>query len=173
MIVLIGYMGSGKSSIGATLAKLLEIDHIDLDAYIEAQEEMSVSEIFKRKGEVFFRKKEYAYLKEFLERKDNVVLSLGGGTPCYGNNAEAIVDSGVDSFYLKASVSTLAGRLSSQKATRPLIAHLKCNVELLEFVGKHLFERDPYYRKAGKVIDVDTKDVKEIASEVIGQLQMR
>ena len=83
IIVLIGYMASGKSTIGRILADKLNYSFIDLDDYIEEKEQTSVSEIFKSKGEIYFRKLETTSLQALLNNKDNLVLSLGGGTPCY------------------------------------------------------------------------------------------
>ena len=89
-VVLLGYMGSGKSSVGALLASKLEISFFDLDAIIEEEEQLSVNEIFAKKGEIYFRKKEHSVLHSLLEKKESFVLSLGGGTPCYFNNHEVI-----------------------------------------------------------------------------------
>ena len=85
-IVLIGYMASGKSTIGKILAKELNLSFIDLDHYISDREQMSIPEIFNQKGEIYFRKIETKCLLEVLEKEQEFILSLGGGTPCYGNN---------------------------------------------------------------------------------------
>lgn len=82
-IVLIGYMGCGKSSIGKSLAKKLRKKYLDLDDYIENREGKTVYDIFKNDGEIYFRKKETIYLKELIENRDNIIISLGGGTPCF------------------------------------------------------------------------------------------
>lgn len=166
MIILLGYMGSGKSAVGKALAADLALEHVDLDDHISVSEGMSVAALFRKKGEVYFRKKETEVLQKLLTDNPAIVLSLGGGTPCFGNNADLISQSEAKAFYLNASVSTLSKRLAGQRKHRPLIAHLRCNVELIEFIGKHLFERTPYYRKAGQVINVDGKNVTEIVSEI-------
>ena len=90
IVVLIGYMASGKSTLGRILANKLNYDFIDLDDYIEEKEQLLVSDIFKSKGELYFRKMETLYLKELLDNKTKLVLSLGGGTPCYSNNMDFI-----------------------------------------------------------------------------------
>ena len=153
-IVLLGYMGSGKSTLGKLLAKDLNLSFTDLDDYIVENEKMSISEIFKNKGEIYFRTIENTYLQKFLLEKDKYVLALGGGTPCYANNMEFIKNKGIKSFYLKASISTLIDRLLSAKQNRPLVANLE-NEKLPEFVAKHLFERRFYYEQADFTIQVD------------------
>ena len=107
-IVLLGYMASGKSTIGKLLSKALSMPFIDLDAYIESKEKSSIKAIFNTKGEIYFRKIEHAHLCDLLDSEKDFVLSLGGGTPCYANNMDAIVKAKqTTSFYLQASVSLL------------------------------------------------------------------
>lgn len=166
-VVLMGYMGSGKSSIASLLATTLNISPVDLDQYIEEKEQLSIPEIFKTKGEIYFRKKEADYLVELLQDPLTKVLSLGGGTPCFGNNIER-VKSAPDtlSVYLTASIETLTLRLFNEKENRPLISHLKSKKELEDFIRKHLFERSYYYRQADFVIQTDGKTLKEIVEEI-------
>ncbi|MUH37454.1 shikimate kinase [Zobellia amurskyensis] len=168
-IVLLGYMGSGKSTIGRLLAQKKDLEFIDLDNYIEQAENMSVSDIFKNKGELYFRKKEYQYLHEVLAQKNNFVLSLGGGTPCYGNNMQAILEETKNAFYLKVSIPELTKRLLKEKDERPLVRNL-AEEELPEFIGKHLFERSYFYNQANKVISCDNKNQQEIVTEVVTAL---
>ena len=89
-ITLLGYMGSGKSTVGKELAHALHIPFKDLDDYIIEKEGMSIKEIFQEKGEIYFRLQESRYLKELLHAKEDLVLALGGGTPCYADNMNAI-----------------------------------------------------------------------------------
>ncbi|NNC51131.1 MAG: shikimate kinase [Flaviramulus sp.] len=168
ILVLIGYMASGKSTIGNKLAKKLNYKFIDLDDYIKKKENLSVADIFKSKGEIYFRKQESHYLNELLQTKGNMILSVGGGTPCYSNNMELILQSRfVRSIYLKASISTLVKNLTKNKNERPLIAHLKTDESLTEFIGKHLFERISYYSQAEIQIITDAKSKKEIVEEIV------
>ncbi|MDN3725320.1 shikimate kinase [Aequorivita sp. SDUM287046] len=149
-IILIGYMGSGKSSVGRELAARLGVRFIDLDAEIEIQENVSISKIFSEKGEIFFRKLENFVLQRILQLDENYVLATGGGTPCYGNAMEIIIgQKDAISIYLKTSVDRLIARLVTEKDNRPLLAHLKNEAELNEFVRKHLFERSYFYNQAG------------------------
>ena len=120
-IVLLGYMASGKSSIGKKLAKMLSMKFLDLDDYIIEKEGMSISKIFKDKGEIYFRKIENKYLKEALTKKEDFILALGGGTPCYGNNMDEVNKNETISIYLQGSNLTMTKRLIKKKAKRPLI----------------------------------------------------
>lgn len=171
IIILIGYMASGKSSIGKRLAKKLNYKLVDLDDYIEDKENMSVSKIFKKKGEVYFRKQESHYLKKLLKKDKNMILAVGGGTPCYSDNMKLILESeNVKSIYLKASLSTLANKLMEKKAKRPLIAHIETLEAMTEFIGKHLFERMPFYEQAEVHVSIDGKDKDEVTEEVAKKL---
>ncbi|MCF6279604.1 MAG: shikimate kinase [Flavobacteriaceae bacterium] len=163
-IVLVGYMASGKSSVGKILAEKLRVDFIDLDAYIELKEELSIPDIFVEKGEIYFRLKETEYLKELLNLTDNFVLSVGGGTPCYANNIKLITEKS-QLFYLRASINTLYNRLKRQRKSRPMIANLKLE-DLKEFIAKHLFERVVYYEQAEFTINTDEKIINEIVEEI-------
>ncbi|MHB0756083.1 shikimate kinase [Polaribacter sp. M15] len=164
-IVLLGYMASGKSSIGKKLSKMLNVKFIDLDDYIIGKEKMSVTTIFKEKGEIYFRNIEHIYLKEILENEADCILSLGGGTPCYSNNMKLINDSNSTSIYLQGSVPTMIKRLINKKAKRPLIASLGDD-KIPEFVAKHLFERRFFYEQAKITIKIDDKKKREVAEEI-------
>lgn len=167
-VIFLGYMGSGKSTIGKQLSKIISSDYLDLDDYISDKENNSVDEIFKNKGEIYFRKKETEYLKLLLESKKDFVLSLGGGTPCYGNNMDLIAKSAT-SFYLKASINELYDRLKTRKSERPLIKNI-ANDDLKEFIAKHLFERSSFYEKANHSLLVDGKSIDEIVDEVMTKI---
>ena len=168
-LVLLGYMGCGKSTVARQLAKRLHLEMIDLDDYISDKEDLSIDEIFKNSGEIYFRKLENKALKEIITTKKNYVLALGGGTPCYANNIE-IVKENTSSYYLKASIQTLSDRLLLEKSERPLIKDLE-NDQLLEFIAKHLFERRFFYEQASHTIAIDSKKVQEIVEEIIANMQ--
>ncbi|KJD33642.1 shikimate kinase [Tamlana nanhaiensis] len=171
IIILIGYMASGKSTIGKKLAKKLNYDLIDLDDYIEEKEQLTVTDIFKNKGEIYFRKQETHYLKQLLSANESFILSLGGGTPCFGNNMELILnETNAKSIYLKASLPKLVKKLIKKKAKRPLIAHIETEEALTEFIGKHLFERSAFYNQAEVVVATDGKSKKEIVNEIVSRL---
>lgn len=168
-VVLLGYMASGKSSIGRRLSKKINLPLIDLDNYIEAKEQLSIADIFKQKGEIYFRKIENIYLKELLQKNESFVLSLGGGTPCYANNMDLINQSDAISIYLKASVNKLANRLIKKKSKRPLVASL-IDDKIFEFVGKHLFERNVFYDQAKIIVKTDGKTKSETTAEIAALL---
>ena len=169
-IILLGYMASGKSTIGKLIAKEYNLQFVDLDDYIEQKEQKNIPEIFKDNGEIYFRKKETEYLVELLNKKEDFVLSLGGGTPCYGNNMEHIKSvKKVCSIYLKANSTTIVERLKEEKENRPLVAELN-NEDLLEFVAKHLFERNYYYNMAHFKVQIDNKSIGEICNEIYSLL---
>ena len=158
-------MGCGKSVIGAFLAEKLQIPFYDLDQEIEKETQISIAELFQTKGEIYFRKKENEILKTFLAKESDFVLCLGGGTPCYYNNHELLLQEDVFSVYLKASVETLVSRLMKEKAQRPLL-HNQDEVSLKDFINKHLFDRNFYYHQATKIVTVDDKSVEQIANEI-------
>ncbi len=161
-------MASGKSAVGKLLAAKLQLNFIDLDSYIESKENKTVSEIFAHKGEIYFRLKETEYLTELLNSTNDFVLSVGGGTPCYSNNIDIIIDKS-QSFYLRTSLNILHNRLQEEKDSRPLVASLDTD-KLKEFIAKHLFERAPYYEQAKFVVKTDEKSIIEVVNEVRNQL---
>ncbi|GGG98147.1 shikimate kinase [Polaribacter pacificus] len=164
-IVLLGYMASGKSSIGKRLSEVLDLNFIDLDTYIESCDKMSIKDIFKNKGEIYFRRQESIYLQEVLAQATDCVLSLGGGTPCYGNNTQLLNSTGYHTVYLRAGIATLVDRLTKEKQLRPLVAQLSSD-QLTEYVAKHLFERAAFYEQAKQIISIDNKSVEEICKEI-------
>jgi shikimate kinase len=165
-IILLGYMGSGKTTIGIQLARKLFLNFTDLDDFIEEKEQQSIKEIFKQKGEIYFRKIEHKYLKQFINENESYVLSLGGGTPCYAGNLDLILkDKKSLSFYLRGSIPTLFKRLSENKFKRPLISDLSDD-QLTEYIAKHLFERSLFYDKAIHKISIDNKEIQELVTEI-------
>ena len=158
-------MASGKSTIGREISKKLDMKFIDLDDYISKREKRSISEIFKVKGEIYFRRIESLYLSEILNSKDSFILSLGGGTPCYSNNMDLILNSEAASIYIKAGIKTLVSRLTAEKNKRPLVAELEDD-KLVEFVAKHLFERRFFYEQASMTVNTEDKSLEEITTEI-------
>ena len=164
-VVLIGYMGSGKSVVAKNLANQIGISAVELDEMIEKKCEMSIQELFSSKGELFFRKEEHQLFLNLLNDENNMVISTGGGTPCYFNNHELLKGENVVSIYLKASIDTLYNRLLKGKQKRPLIANLNDD-EIKEFIAKHLFDRSFYYNQATYKVNVDAKTIDEIVDEI-------
>jgi|GEM_PF-184511 len=170
-IVLIGYMGSGKSSVGKSLAHALDYSFVDLDHAIETSDDRTVATIFASRGEIYFRKKEATVLKEILATENNLVLATGGGTPCYGAVMQSLNENpAVHTIYLKVSLEVLTNRLFQERAQRPLIAHLETKALLNDFIRKHLFERSYYYSQAKTVIDVSTLSVEAATEAIVATL---
>lgn len=162
-------MGAGKSSIGQLLAEKLAIKHFDLDELIQKSTQKSISDIFKDEGEIYFRKIESKILRESLDQNSIMVLSLGGGTPCYANNHKLLQREDVTSIFLKTSVDVLIERLQNEKQNRPLIAHLS-DTELKEYINKHLFDRSYYYHQSKHIVTTDHKSTETIALEILNLL---
>jgi shikimate kinase len=165
-IILLGYMGVGKTSLSKKLSKKTGIPCFDLDEIIEKSENSSVAAIFKDRGEVYFRKIEHQLFKNFIEKEENFILSLGGGTPCYANNHLLLQNEDVISIYLKASIGNLTERLKNKREKRPLIKDLTED-DLQEYIAKHLFDRNYYYQKSKLSVVVDGKSKKEIVKEIL------
>ena len=139
-IVLLGYMGCGKSTIAQKLSKITEIPFLDLDKCIENKVNLTINEIFDKHGEIYFRKLEHEMFVELLQSPEKSIIGLGGGTPCYANNHELLKGEGITSIYLKASIETLFNRLAHNKSKRPIVAN-KSEAELKEFIAKNEFLR--------------------------------
>lgn len=166
-IILIGYMGAGKTTVGRQLAKRLGLMFYDLDWYIMNRMRRTVAQIFEESGEEGFRKIEHAMLHEVAEFED-VVLSCGGGTPCFFDNMDYLNRMG-ETVYLKASPEVLYAHLKMGKSVRPLLLD-KTPGEVEAFVKEQLAQREPYYSKAKHTLDVnvlDTYDKIKISVEKI------
>lgn len=166
VIILLGYMGCGKSSVGAVLAKQLNMSFQDLDDLIVSTYKCSIADLFHEKGAKGFREIEHEMLLKALSDPTERILSLGGGTPCYHDNMARINSATPRVFYLEATPASLAARLFPHRENRPLIAYTESESELKEFVAKHLFERQHYYRQANHRIPVDNTSVQEVVDAI-------
>ncbi len=153
-VFLIGYMGSGKTTIGRLLAEQLGFSFIDLDTYIENRFQKKVRDIFAQQGEEKFREIEHRMLAEVSEM-ENIVVSTGGGAPCFHDNMRLINESGI-SIYIKSSAKDLAKRLSKAKDKRPLL-HGKTDEDLPLFIQEMLTAREPFYTQATYIINNNEK----------------
>jgi len=152
-IFLIGYMGSGKSTIGKLLAEKLGYSFIDMDTHIEEKHFKTVSQIFAEKGETEFRLLEQQCLHEVSEF-ENVVISTGGGAPCFFDNMHYMNIHGL-TIYLKFTSAELAKRLEASQANkRPILANLK-GKELREFIADALSKRELFYKQASYSVSGD------------------
>lgn len=164
-VVLVGYMGSGKSFISKLVAEKKALSFLELDEMIEKNAQMSIKMIFEKKGELYFRKLEHQLFLQQMESNLSFIISTGGGTPCYFNNHELLQREDCISIYLKASVETLFHRLKNSREGRPLLAGLNDD-ELNEFIAKHLFERSYFYHQAQNIVVVDDKSPEMIVAEI-------
>ncbi len=166
-IFLVGYMGSGKSTIGRLLAENLHFQFIDLDAWIENRYHKTIRELFAEFGEAKFREIEHKGLKELADFQD-VVVATGGGAACYHQNMEWMNAHGI-TIYLVASVETLVGRLAAAKAKRPLVSD-KSDVDLEVFITESLHRREPFYRQAHLVVDSTSDSAEVLTARIVDEI---
>lgn len=161
-------MGAGKTTLGKVLAKDLGLPFYDLDWYIESRMMKTVPQLFAERGEEGFRKVEHNMLHEVAEFED-VVISCGGGTPCFYDNMEYMNTQG-DTVYLKASPEVLYAHLQMGKVERPLLKN-KTREEMQAFIKEQLAEREKYYTKARHIFNVDLLDNYEKIQTSVNNLR--
>ncbi len=154
-IILMGYMGSGKTTVGRALAKDLNRPFYDLDWYIESRMRKTVKQLFDERGEEGFRVIERNMLHEVAEF-EGVVISCGGGTPCFFDNISYLNQQG-ETVYLKCTPDVLHKHLSMGKTVRPLLLG-KTPEEVRTYIGEQLLLRDPFYSQAKHTVDVSLMD---------------
>lgn len=167
-IFLIGYMGAGKTTLGKAFARHLNIPFIDLDWYIEERFHKTVSELFAEKGETGFRELEKNMLHEVGEFED-VIISTGGGTPCFFDNMEYMNTHGTTVF-LDASPGVLLKRLAVATQSRPILQGKKED-ELYQFIVEKLEERMKYYSQARHTFDADELENRWQIKDSVQRLQ--
>ena len=167
-IIIIGYMGAGKTTVGKALAKELGVMFYDLDWYIESRMRKTVKQIFEEMGEERFRHIEHNMLHEVAEF-ENVVVSCGGGTPCFYDNMDYMNQAG-ETIYLKASPETLHAHLKMGKGVRPLLLN-KTPEEVDVFIREQLQQREPFYEKAKHIIDVNVMDNFDKINNTVQQIR--
>lgn len=162
-------MGSGKTTTGKKLASLLGWSFIDLDKKIEEYEGKTIPQIFAERGEDYFRVVE-SHLLRNLKSETDIIISTGGGTPCYGNNMDIMLESGL-TIYLKLTSSQLRSRLSGSKGNRPLIKNLN-HEKLLSFIEKKLEDREKQYNRSVITVEGKDLDTKELLQLVKSRLKI-
>lgn len=166
-IILIGYMGAGKTTVGKALAKALNVFFYDLDWYIETRMRRTVKQIFDQEGEEGFRRIEHNMLHEVAEF-ENVVVSCGGGTPCFYDNIDYMNAQG-QVVYLKASPEVLYEHLKMGKGVRPLLLN-KTPDEVRQFIVEQLAYREQFYSKARYTLDINLLDNYDKISVTVREL---
>ena len=165
-IFITGFMGSGKTTFGKKLAALLKYDHLDLDQWIEENENITIEAVFKNEGEQFFRELETKYIKKIIEIKKSVVVSLGGGAICFNDNLNLVKKNGL-LIYIKLSPLVLTNRIIKSKIKRPLLQNLN-RKELLTEIKKLLLKRIKIYEQAHLIFNgliLNPKNVAQLAQK--------
>ena len=167
-VILIGYMGAGKTTVGKDLAKKLGVPFYDLDWYIENRMRKKVKQIFDERGEEGFRIIERNMLHEVAEF-ENVVIACGGGTPCFFDNMDYMVGQG-DVVYLRGTPDVLFRHLKMGKGVRPLLLG-KSDDELLAYIRENVAKREEYYMKANHVIDIPCMEDEDKVNQTIERVR--
>lgn len=167
-VVLIGYMGAGKTTLGRALAQSMNVDFIDLDWWIENRFHKKIPDIFAQQGEAHFREVERKMLHEVAEFED-IVLSCGGGTPCFGDNME-YMNTVAETVWLRATPEVLQTHLGMGKSIRPLIQG-KTPDELHDYIIESLRQREPFYSQAKYIIDINVIHSKEQIQNYVHQIK--
>lgn len=167
-IILIGYMGAGKTTLGKALSQKLGLSFFDLDWFIENRFCQTVSKLFSERGEEGFRRLEKEMLHEIAEF-ENVVISAGGGTPCFFDNMD-YMNRQAETVYLKASPEVLFRHLQPGRYKRPLLAN-KSDEEMMDFIIRSLKEREPFYSQAKYTLDTSLLENHQQIEESIYQLR--
>ena len=144
-IILIGFMGVGKTSLGKKLAKKMGYDFLDTDKWIEQKTGLTIPEIFEKNGEAYFRKLERNCVEE-IKVIHNTVISVGGGLPCFGNTMDSLKSFGI-TIYLKLEAKEIARRLAESKIERPLL-HGHSGDDIERYIEEKLKDREPFYSQA-------------------------
>ncbi|NDV58093.1 shikimate kinase [Bacteroides sp. 519] len=166
-IFLIGYMGSGKTTLGKALAQKLGLSFVDLDWYIEERLHKTINELFAEKGEANFRELEKKMLHEVADF-ENVVIATGGGTPCFFDNMDFMNSCG-KTVFLDTNIDVLFQRLAVAKHTRPILKN-KTNEELLAFIDEALKKRLPKYKCAKYTYNSEKLDNRQQIKTSVEQL---
>lgn len=169
-IFLIGFMGSGKSTVGNRLANRLQYEFLDMDEMIEKGENTSIGEIFQQKGEAYFRQLETEYLRNLPFDKHNYVIATGGGLPCHDGNMAYMNKHGI-TVYLQMSPGQLFHRLNHAKNERPLLKG-KNDEEVVEYINAELSWRESFYREASIIYEGFNLKMNELLDEIDRKIRL-
>jgi len=163
-IFIVGFMGSGKSTLMNEIGTRLNLKQLDLDNLIENRANLNINDIFALKGEKFFRKLEGVCLRELYE-SDNFVLASGGGTPCFYDNMLIMNSLGI-TIWLNTSKEVIKQRLLDEPQLRPLVKNLSPeNLEI--FIDEKLEERSQFYAQAKIITDPSSESMDELISKIV------
>lgn len=168
-LVLIGLMGSGKSTLGKKIANSLDYVFMDTDQIIEQKEGKSINQLFEEKGEFHFRTLEHQLLKSLKEEQSPMVIATGGGLPCFNDNMILLNEIGV-TFYLDLKPGLLAQRLMQGKQKRPLLKDLS-HEEVVLKLSTLLIEREDYYKKSNFCLPLEAQNLKQITELYLKAIQ--
>ena len=163
-VVIVGFPGAGKTTLGRNLAERLHLAFVDLDARVEERYHISVPHLFQKYGEPAFRKCEYETLIETLSMPD-VLIATGGGAPCFGDAMQQI-NAAATSIYLEQPEEVLFQRLRNSNKVRPLLQTLDDDA-LREYIHRTLQEREPFYRQAKMTVKADNLDVEQLVNKIV------
>jgi shikimate kinase len=163
-VFLIGYMGSGKSTLGPKLAKALSIPFLDLDRMIAQGQNKTIQQIFDEDGEDVFRNLEKETLNHTIKTQNDFVMATGGGTPCFFKNMDLMKKAGT-TIYINVAVKELVNRNLASKELRPLLRGMN-ELQVLAFINDHLKQRLPFYKKSSITLKDGDKDIERLIQEI-------
>lgn len=169
MLILVGYAGSGKSSLAKRLSKALGVGYVDTDTLVEQSVGATVADIFHYEGEEYFRRAERGVLESLVAEGYNGIVATGGGLPTWRDNMERLNGMGT-TLYLQRSPEQILSRLSAYGREKRPMFRGKSDEELLQFMREHIAEREPYYAKANVVVDCNTMSDEAVVNYIIASV---
>ena len=169
-IFLIGYMGCGKSSLGRKLAKVANMEFMDMDSIIEQREGASISDIFYYQGEEYFRRAERCAIEDVVRNDGGSIVATGGGLPAWGDNMEWMTSQGV-TIYLKRSAENILSRLTAYGREKRPMFRGKSDEELILFMREQMALREPYYMSADIVVDCSVMSDADAVEYIVKKLK--
>lgn len=170
LIFLVGYAGSGKSSLGRRLARHLGVRFVDTDTEVERRVGASIADIFLYEGEEYFRREEHAALETVAAEYADAVIATGGGLPTWSDNMSWMKCRGL-TVYLRRSARNIMSRMSSFGRERRPLFRGKSDAELLEFMQQQMTVREPYYAAAAITVECDTMSDDALVKLIVGGIE--
>ena len=172
MLILVGYAGSGKSSLAKRLSKALGVGYVDTDTLVEQSVGATIADIFHYEGEEYFRRSEREVLESLAKQGYAGIVATGGGLPAWEDNMERLNTMGT-TIYLQRSPEQILSRLSAYGREKRPMFRGKSDEELLEFMHEHIAQREPYYTKAHIVVDCNTMSDERVVNYITELLNKR